>query len=243
MAKFCIKCGKELVDGKCATCSTKKEVVTVENVDIKESFMDCLDVVKNIFTKPFEAIKKFVCEEKYVAGIIMTVMAALSAAICKIATIKSVESSNSASSLNLNDIYNLYKGSSSNEPEYLKEFMTTFAKTFAEYALIIVIGWLVVTKLFKGTASFKEMINAVAVSLATVLVAYLLNSILVFIDGEVIGYIRSYVSSIGYILSILVLCGALKEKSGVDSNRLYISVAFMSVGATMVMDIFNKIFN
>lgn len=251
MAKFCTKCGKELKDGVCPNCSSKtneKTVVTTETTDIKESFMDCLDVFKKIFTKPFDAIKSFVSENKFIAGIIMAVVAAITSGIYKIATLKNMYSSSSPDSFNMNDLSDLFSSAmsgnlSSAEPAYFKEFMTTFAKSLAEYALIIIIGWLIISKLFKGTTSIKEMVSVVAISLSVVLIANLVNSILVFIDGEAIGYIRGYVSSIASILSYLILYGSVKKVSGIDENKHFISVASMCVGATIVMDIVNKIFN
>lgn len=252
MAKFCTKCGSEMVDGKCPKCKetkiVKKEEVVSEAVDVKQSFMDCLEVLKGIFTKPFEVIKKFVCENKYITGIIMIVLAALSSGLYKIATLKNMYSSSSASSFNESDLSSLFSSALSGdlgvkEPEYLKEFMTTFATNLAEYALIAAAGYLLISKLFKGTASIKEMISAVGVSLAVILVANVLNSVFVFIDAEVMGYIRSYIASFATITSTLVLAGSVHQVAGIDKNKLFLSVASMSVLATLVMDIVQKLFD
>lgn len=252
MAKFCTKCGKPLEEGKVCSCSQEetKTAVTTSNssVDIKESCMDCVNVFKKIFTKPMEAIKEFVCENKFIAGIIMIVLAAISSGLYKIATLKSMYSSSSADSFNLSDFSSLLDSAlsgnlSTSEPEYLKEFFNSFITNFAEYALIVLLGYLIISKLLKGTASWKHMITAVAISLSVVLVGNVINSVLVFIDGDFIGNIRSYVTSFAFILSILILCGAVKEVSGIDKNRAYISIASMSVFATVVIDVVKKIFD
>lgn len=251
MTKFCTKCGSEMVDGKCPNCKeVKQEVVvaTTGSVDVKQSFMDCLEVLKGIFTKPFDVIKSFVVENKFITGIIMVVFAALSSGLYKVATLKNVYSSTSASSFNEGDLSSLLSSALSGdlsvkEPEYLKEFFTTFATNLAEYALIAILGYLVVSKLFKGTASIKEMISAVGVSVAIVLVANLLNSILVFVDAEFVGYVRSYVASFASITSILVLAGGVYQAAKLDKNKLFLSVASMSILATAVMDIIDKLFN
>ena len=63
MAKFCTKCGKEIEEGK--TCSCEKEVkreTSKTEIDIKESFIDCLNIIKKIFVKPFETVEKFAVE-------------------------------------------------------------------------------------------------------------------------------------------------------------------------------------
>lgn len=246
MAKFCTKCGKKLEEGQACDCSKNKKVVeTTTKIDIKESCIDCLNVFKKIFTKPLEAIEEFVTENKFISGIIMVVVAAISNGLYKIATLKSLYSSSASSG---NDFSSLLESAlsgklGSSEPEYLKEFFTSFVTHFAEYALIILLGYLIVSKVLKGKATWKQMITAVAISLSVVLVGNVVNSILVFIDGEFIGNIRSYVASFASILSILLLYKSVKEISGIDKNKLFICIASMSVFATVVIDIVKKIFD
>lgn len=247
MAKFCTKCGKELKEGKICDCNKLSKNIKNNQIDLKESSIDCLNVFKKIFTKPFEAIKEFVCDNKFIAGIIMIVVAALTTGIYKIATLKSMYSASSASSFNTSDLSSLFgslsNGLSVSEPEYLKEFFTTFATNLVEYALIVMIGYLIISKLLKGKTTWKYMVTAVALSLSVVLVGNLLNSLLAFIDGDFIGNIRSYISSIAYIFSILALYESVKEISGINKDRLFVAVASMSVFATVIIDVFQKLFN
>ena len=57
MAKFCNKCGKPLVDGKCSHCEqTEKEVV--ESTSEENLFIEYLNVLKGMFTHPVATIKK-----------------------------------------------------------------------------------------------------------------------------------------------------------------------------------------
>lgn len=257
MAKFCTKCGKPLEEGM--TCDCQVNVVeqqanvavapqsTDTKIDIKESLMDCVNVFKKVFTKPFEAIKEFVCDSKFIAGIIMIVVTALSNGLYKIASLKNTYEA-TANSLNLNDFSSLLNSALSGnsavaEPEYLKEFFTSFLTNFAEYAVVFVLGYLIISKLFKGTISWKQMLNAVAISLSVVLVGNLLRAGLTFVDGDFIYNIRSYISSFANIFSILLLYGAAKEVSGIDNNKMFISVASMSVFATLVMDLVDKVLN
>ncbi len=252
MAKFCTKCGSELVDSKCPNCKEKKEtkvVETTETEDLKTSFMSCLEVLKGIFIKPIDTIKSFVCENKFIAGIIMIVVAAITSGIYKIAILKNIYTSKSADSFTANDLTDMLSSALTSgsiktvEPEYFKEFLTTFVTNFAEYALIVGIGYLVITSILKGKASIKEMVTAVGISLSVVLVANLLNSILVFIDGQFVANLRVYITSFAAILSTLILYGSVKQIAGIDNNKLFVSVASMSVLATVVIDIFQKIFN
>lgn len=229
MAKFCTKCGRVLNEGEVCNCAQVVQPVATAStttVDAKGCVMDCLNVFKKIFTKPFDAIKEFVSENNFIAGIIMAVAAAISTGLYKIAILK-----------------NTYADISFAEPEYLKEFMTTFATNLAEYALIIVIGYLVISKLFKGTASIKQMLTAVAISLSVVLAANLINSILVFVDGEFVINLRSYLASFASILNVLILYASVKHVAGVDQNKLFVSIASMSVFATVAMDLIQKLFD
>lgn len=251
MAKFCTKCGSELVDSKCPKCGEKKEekVVTVEQEDIKTSFMSCLEVFKGIFTKPIDTIKSFVCENKFIAGIIMVVFAAISAGIYKLTLLKNIYTSKNADSFTASDLTDMLNnvlqggGLKAAEPEYFKEFLTTFITNFAEYALIVGIGYLIITSILKGKATIKEMVTAVGISLSVIIAANLLNSIVVFIDGEFFAHLRIYIASFGTILSTLILYGSVKQVAGIDNNKLFMSVASMSVLATVVIDIFQKLFN
>lgn len=254
MAKFCTKCGKKLEDGKTCDCQKNKKVeekvveTTSTQIDIKESLMDCVNVFKKIFTKPVEAIKEFVCDNKFIAGIIMIVLTAISTGLYKIATLKNMYSASSADAFNSSDFSDLLNsalsgGSFSAEPEYFKEFLTTFATNLVEYALIVLIGYLIISKVLKGKATWKQMIAAVAISLTMVLTANLVNSVLVFIDGSFIGNIRAYIASFASILSVIILYKSVKEVAGVDNNKLFMAVASMSVFATVVIDIVKKIFD
>ena len=76
MAKFCNKCGTPLVDGKCPNCESevkeekikdsedKKSVSTEENI-LTEYF----EILKGMFTKPVQTIKKYATEKNLALGI------------------------------------------------------------------------------------------------------------------------------------------------------------------------------
>lgn len=252
MAKFCTKCGKKLEEGMVCDCQNTNSNTNVTsngstNVDIKESFMDCVNAFKKVFTKPMDAIKEFVCDNKFIAGIIMILVTAITNGLYKIATLKSMYSASSSDSFNLSDFSSLLNSALSGnnistEPEYFKEFFTSFATNLVEYCLIALVGYLIISKILKGKATWKQVITAVAISLSVVLTANLINSVLVFIDGNFIGNIRSYIASFASILSVLILYKSIDEVAGIDKNRIFISVASMSVFATIIIDIVKKIF-
>lgn len=254
MAKFCTKCGKQLEEGQVCDCQSSvipSQTVSVTNtsskIDVKESLMDCVNVFKKVFTKPVEAIKEFVCDNKFIAGIIMIVVAAISAGIYKIATLKNMYSSSNANSFNLGDFSDLLSsaltgGDIATKPAYFKEFLNTFAIRLVEYGLVVLLGYLIISKILKGVTTWKQMITAVAISLSVVLTANLINSVLVFINGDFIGNIRTYITSFASILSVLILYKSVDEVSQIDKNKVFMSIASMSVFATVVIDVAKKIF-
>lgn len=237
MAKFCTKCGGKLEEGKCPKCSEENvatEVITSE--DVKEHLNGVLGVIKGIFTKPISTIKDNKSEKNYVVGIILIVCTAILTGIYKIATIKNAYDV-TVKNIKINSVL------PSVETNYLKSFMTEFAYNLVEYGLIVVIAYFVISKLSKNKVEFKEIVNIVGMSLAVVLVANLVNSILVFIDGEAITYIRGYIFTFAEAFKYLVLYEGIKEISKVDKERLFINVSMIFIGATIVIDIFQKIFN
>ena len=227
MAKFCTKCGKELKEGQTCDCQKKgnseTKTVTV-NIDVKESCMDCVNVVKGIFTKPVETIKDFVCDSKLISAIIMIVVAALSSGLYHVAYEKAIIAS---------DYY---------KPKYMNEFFTTFADSLVKYALIAALGYVLISLIFKGKTTWKQMVAAVGASVSVLIVGYLLNSILVFIDAEIVAYFRGYISYFAEVLSILIIYKAIEEKAELDKNKLLLGTTALFVLVQAGMDIYNKIF-
>lgn len=248
MSKFCTKCGKELKDGQTCDCqkSTKTTTTSASSIDVKESCMDCVEAVKGVFTKPVETIKGFVTDNKFISGIIMIVAAAIASGIYKIATLKSMYGSTNGNGFNANDLSDLFSSALSGnlgaKPDYFKEFINAFVNHLAEYAFIALLGYVLVAFLFKGKASWKQMLSAVGISLSFVILGFLVNSILVFVDAEVVGYIRGYVSSFAYILSVLFLYKGVEGVAELDKNKIFLAIASSFVAAEAAMDIFNKIF-
>ena len=219
MAKFCSNCGKELVDGKCSKCGNNVK----ESFSFKDSCLECWKAIVGIFTKPADTISKFVVDNKFVSGIMLIVLTALFSGVYKMASSKSGETS-------FSDI------------NYLKEFFNEFLTNLGLYAALVIIGWVVVTKLFKGKGSLKQMIQIVGISLTVTMLSYLLCSALVFVEKEVILYIMKYISSFAFIYKFITFFVATKEVSGIDKNKLFLTVASIFICSTIVVDVVLKIF-
>jgi len=241
MAKFCSRCGRPLNEGEVCNCApvvqqsapVAPQTVAVSaapaqaagSIDIKGCLMDCVNIFKKIFTKPVEAIKEFVNDNNFVAGIIMIVVSALITGLYRMAALKSI-----------------YSGTFL-KPDYLKEFMNVFLPTIGEYALIAIIGYLIVSKLFKGTATIKQIVTAVGISLSVIIVTNVINSALVFMDGEFIVSLRTYIASFASILNVIILYASIKHAAGIDENKLFIGVTSIFVFASVAIDLIQKMFD
>ena len=87
------------------------------------------------------------------------------------------------------------------------------------------------------------MVAAVGIALSIVLVANLANSIIIFFDGEVFGYIRSYISTFGTIFSYLILYEGIKGVAEIDKEKMFLGIASICICATILIDIAHKMFD
>lgn len=219
MAKFCSKCGKELVDGQRCDCQPSN----ASSVDFKECGKDCLNLLKGIFTKPVETIKNFVADNKLISAIIMIVVAALSSGLFRIAYEKAKLA---------NSFY---------EPKYLNDFFTVSLESLVRYALIAVIGYVLVTLIFKGKTTWKQMVAAVGAGVTAVICANVINSMLAFVDAEFFGYLASYISAFASFALFLVVYKAIEETAEIDKNKLFLGSILLFVLVEAGMDLYAKI--
>ncbi len=238
---------KEVKETKKEEKKETKEVQTNEPAitadDIKEGGKDCLDIIKGIFTKPFDVIKKFATEKKFLAGAMLMIIAALAKGLYKVTTLKNMFDSSSSSNFSSADIASVLNGNYGlKEPNYAEEFFKSFGYGLLEYVAIAIIGYFVVTKLLKATkVTCKQLVAATGVALSVTALAFLVNAGLVYIDEEIVSYIRGYITSFGYIFSILIFYTVISELAGIDKNKLFIAVSSAFIGATAVVDIVQKI--
>lgn len=252
MAKFCTKCGAELVEGKCPKCKeekTVKKVETTSNNDFVSSLKDCLVAIKKIITKPIEVIEEFVTENKFISGVIMIALTAISTGLYKVASLKHIYSTKSANSVSADDLADLFSQALSGgniksaEPNYFEEFFKTTLLNLVEFAAIAAIAYLVISQILKGTSTFKEMVSAVGIALLVVFAANVINSLLVMFDGEILVYIRSYIFQFANLFKYLIIAGAIYKTAGIKKEQIIVSTASIFVCATVVMDIIDKVIN
>ena len=83
MAKFCTKCGKKLEDGQVCDCTKTVSQSASQantgsqstgNIDFNRGLNDYLDIIKGIFTKPADTIKKYAQSNKVLLGIVAMII-------------------------------------------------------------------------------------------------------------------------------------------------------------------------
>ena len=86
MAKFCTKCGKELVEWKCNCTSEKK--VSSEKVDFMGLLKQSIEIVKGIFIAPIDTIEENTNENKFNLSIVLIVAYGLAMGLFTLVLVK-----------------------------------------------------------------------------------------------------------------------------------------------------------
>lgn len=231
MANFCTKCGAKLEAGKTHKCEAKEEkkveakTTSNSNVDVKEGFTDCVEAVKGIFTKPIDTIKKFVSDSKFITGIILIVATALMSGLSRVLT-----------------LWHIYGDQDYIKPKYFDEFFESFVTDLGKYVAIAFIAYLIISVILKGKATWKETLSATGLSLIVTFFAIVINTILVFFEGDLVAYIAGYVSVFASAFSVMILYEGLKLKAELDNNKLFLTLGSTYVCAAIVVDLLAKIF-
>ena len=143
MAKFCTKCGSPLEDGKPCKCETVKEekVVKKSSSSFGDLLKEYLEVVKSTFTKPIDTLKENANENKFNLSLVaIAVFGILIATFVCLLMSKTL------------GIFSSFV-----EIPYLKIFLISFIIGAGTIALMALIGYLVIDKLFKGNTSIKKL--------------------------------------------------------------------------------------
>ena len=70
MAKFCTNCGKKLEEGKACDCQANVVASNNGGFDFNATINSYIEMVKGIFVKPVDTIKKFATSSNFVLGLI-----------------------------------------------------------------------------------------------------------------------------------------------------------------------------
>ena len=230
MAKFCTKCGKELVDGKECSCqkNTKVETTTSGSSIVN----DLLNLVKGMFTAPVDTMKSFINESNFNNALISLGASAIAAAIMICVLCKEMVGlffDVAFGSVGLSGLSGF--GASSIEIPYMKIAMITIVTVCATYALIAGIAYLISAKLFKNNTSYKAMLTWLGANAGLTVVVYLVTAICIFINYT----LALIVFAIGSLLNTCYMYKGLKYACDTDENKLaYVYVPSVLIAAFII---------
>ncbi len=240
MAKFCTKCGKKLEDGQVCDCSkevTTETVKTGNGFDINEIVNSYVEMVKGIFVKPVDTIKKFATSNNFVLGLISL---ALNCIVCGIFAycVASEMVSLLSSFMGLGSYESFGIVTSSIEIPFLKTFFYSFLYTAVNYIVLIAMIYVMASVVFKAKTDFKKIFSLIGVcsvfTTITTVAAIILNYISVKLMIVVL-----LVASMFYLVYVYQGIG---ETTDVDKNKLaYVFVPALSVATFVVLYILPKL--
>lgn len=222
MAKYCIKCGKEL-KGKTCNCESKKEKEIKEGLDeiieIKETL---LNVVKGMFTKPIDTMKSFIKDENMTIGFILLGIQVFVVALLMLIGAKELYGS-------------LFSGYSylslSVEIPYARIFFSTLFGGAISVLAFAGLLYLVSTKLFAGKTTFGKIVSHLGVISIFITLAALASMILLFVLTE----LMLMVIIAGLMLHVCYLFLGLPSSIEMDENKygytvLISGIVFIIIG-------------
>ncbi len=239
MAKFCTKCGKKLEDGKPCSCeekkveeNVKKEVGTTNSTDINWYVNSFIDMVKGIFTKPIDTIKKFATEEYFILGIIILVLNALLTGVMTYLMLDEV----GTTFTNMSGFYSF--AATSIEIPFMKTllYVTLFmAVGFVVSALMI---YVVAALLFKANTSIKKCISLVGTCASLTLITTILAIVCLYISTKIFFIVL-------LLAGVLYLCHlyhGIQKVSDIDENKQgYTFLMAVAVATFVVVYLLPKI--
>lgn len=217
MAKFCTKCGKKLEDGKACDCakeknvtSKKEEVVTTSNAnDIINSL---IEIVKGIFVKPIDTIRKYTDDNNMTLGIILMAINSLITGFMVYFLAK--ESMGLVSSMM--GYGSLYSLSGMNvEVPFMKVVGFTFLIMAVYFVVLAFVSYLVANKLFKADTSWKKAIASIGVCSALTSVTTIVAIVCIYISMTVF----AIVIALGALLFLGYYYHSIKISSDIDENK------------------------
>ena len=224
MAKFCTKCGKKLEDGKPCDCckeEVKKEVVVeskTNGFDFNECVNSYIEMVKGIFVKPIDTIKKFATSSNFVLGLIALAINCIVSGIFLYCIAK--ESINLISS---------FTGGYSSLLTMSSSIDVPFMKTFLYGILFMAVGFSVTALMIYVIAGVCSVFTTV-----TTVVSIILNYISIKLMMVVL-----LISGIFYLTH---LYQGVQETTEVDKNKLaYVFVPAISIATFVVVYVLPKI--
>ena len=266
MAKFCTKCGKPLVEGTTCNCGNTEQQPVVGTLNFEQPSMkdfqqasnmnqtmmnqaqggmaqpskaknilnDCLAVIKGFFKKPVTTIEANADDSKFTNALALAGVFAASVMAFVLVV--------------LGDLYSTLEktmtmGGLVEAPElevpYIKVGLITFITVAGALALMALLAWLILAKLFKVNTTYKKVFGIYAVSSIISAAAALVATVCTFIDYR----IAFIVLALGFALNTHYVSVTIKAAGQADENKLgYVVVIAQYVAIFVVAFLLYKIF-
>ena len=217
MAKFCTKCGKKLEDGMTCDCAKKETATSVkEEVVASKSANDIvnslIDIVKGIFVKPIDTIRKYVDDSNMLLGFILMAINSLITGIMVYFLAK--ESMGLITSMmGFGSLYSL--SSASIEIPFFKVVGYVFLIMAVYFVVLAFVSYLVSNKLFKADTTWKKAVASVGVCSMLTSITSIVAIICIYISMKafVIVVMLAAVLFLGYYYH------SIKISSDIDENK------------------------
>lgn len=265
MAKFCTKCGKPLVEGQTCNCGNPEtpvvETLNFEQPSMKDFqqannmnqnmmnqpqggmaqpskannlFNECLAIVTGFLKKPVTTIQENANENKFTHALVIAGVFAASVMAFVLVV--------------LGDIYGALEKTMSMgglvevpklEVPYIKVGLITFIAVAGALALMALLAWLIMNKLFKVNTTYKKVLGIYAISSIIAAVASLAAIICKFIDYR----LAFVVLALGFALNTHYVSATMRFAGQADENKLgYVVVIAQYVALFVVTFLIYKIF-
>lgn len=242
MAKFCTKCGKKIEDGSVCECNktvaaVKEETVSTGN-NANEIINSLVDIVKGIFVKPIDTIKKYADDANMVLGFILIAINSLITGIMGYLLVK--ESLSGIMSLffgGMGDLYSL--GGSEMEIPFIKVAGIIFLIMAAYFIVLAFTTYLVSNKLFKAETTWKKAIAVTGVCSALTSVTSIIGIVCIYISMKAFAIV---IGLAGMLFSVYYY-HSIKASSDIDENKQgYTYVIAVAVALFVAVYLLPKIF-
>ncbi len=237
MAKFCSKCGKKLEDGKPCDCEKNDSKVesktSTSGFDFNECVNSYIDIVKKIFCKPVDAIKKYSTENKFSLGIIALVINCIITGIFVYCLLN--EASGALGSL---FGYSSLLSGSIFKVEFMKTFINGFIFMAVWFVIAALVIYLIANPILKDRVNIKSVFSLLGVCSVFTTITTVVAIICVYISIK-LSFIILLIAALFYLTH---LYQGINEITKVDKNKLaYVFVPAVSVAIFVVVYVLPKI--
>ena len=247
MAKFCNKCGTPLVDGKCPNCADKKDVQ--ETVEVQQDLGNSLlDILKNIWKKPIETIKRYTEDGSMPLALILLGIAIVVGGLYTYFYTNSVYKGLGKDLNSWLTSIAMMSGESfdpivtSQTFPFFGLFLSGALMTLAMYGFLILLSKLFVGVIFKGKGTLKEYTSTIAVASVFPTVLSAIGIITGFISYKLTAIIYLSGLVIFIVMTVQSFLEVLKAKENRLSYAIPLTVILTYVAAIIVIIIIAAIF-